>query len=306
MGALSLGACSAGGNNDAGDFGEVSSATVGTSDANPSEDNTTTGAAGEATSLLPVDAVAPTGYTMVTARCAATAATAATDAAAKSDSATPADVHRSPIVFAVPDAWSAMGSGTGGSGTVLSNDADVEFDRESGERVTVDYEWDDRTSDGGIADSSGRSGKTFDYDVSTADKTTTITYDKVATVTVGDQDVDLYYRDPSQAPNDLSKAQYKARINAVEMPRSQMEPNKTTVQSFVVTIEFDPATAVTQDVVETIVGSYNMPTCTWDDLLEEEELTLQIDLNGDGRIMSMADIQKQLQDQMDALEKTRS
>ena len=51
-----------------------------------------------------MDADAPAGYTMVTAR------RDATDAAAESDDATSADVHRSGIVFAVPETWSAMGA----------------------------------------------------------------------------------------------------------------------------------------------------------------------------------------------------
>lgn len=190
---------------------------------------------------------------------------------------------------------------------MMSTDADVEFDLESGEGVTVGYEWDAHTMDGEVADSSGQPWTTFDYEVTTADESTMVSYDEVATVTIEDQDVELYYRDPSQAPDDLSMAQYKARINVLEMPRSQMETDVAMVYSVVVTIEFDPAeSTVTQDVVETIVGSYSMPSCTWDDLLEEQELLLQTDLNGDGEVTSATDTQAELEDTLNDLEQQQS
>ncbi len=184
----------------------------------------------------------------------------------------------------------------------MGTDGDVEFDNESGEEVTVSYEWDNRNMSGEVSDSGGRPQKSFDYEIIKADGSTTVTYKKVSNLTVGDQDVDLYYRDPAQAPDDISKAQYKARINVLELPRSPTEPDVAMMQSVMVTIEFDPAaSAVTQDVISTIIGSLSMPSCTWDDILEEQELMLQMDLNGDGKLRTAADVQKEVEDQLNDL-----
>ena len=301
VGALSLGACSAKSDNSTVGVGKASTTVAQKSTSTSTGGNKPTGAAVEPASLLPVDADAPDGYKTITPLCDAT------DAAANSEDATPDETYRSPIVFSTPDAWVARGLGTGGSGSVMGTDAYVEYELESGKRIKIGYEWDGHTMDGEIADENGEPWKTFDYESSVGDKTTTITYDKVATVTIKDQDVDLYYRDPAQAPDDLSKAQYKARINVVELPKSQTEPGVSDVRSFVVTIEFDPAeTEVTQDVIEKIVGSYSMPTCTWDDLLKTEEVRLQMDLNGDGKVRTVADTQKEIQDQLDNLKKDKS
>lgn len=295
--ALSIGACSASSDKATTDSGKSSTTAAGKSTSNSSTDTKPTGDAVEPTSLLPIDADAPDGYRMVTPRCDAT------DAAAKADDATSDEIHRSGIIFAVPDPWKSMGSGSAGSGSVMGTDADVDFELTSGERIEVAYDWDSRTMNGEIADATGKPWKTFDYESTTGDDTTVITYDKVATVTIGDQDVDLSYRDPAQAPDDLSEAQYKARIDAVELPKSAQMPDVSDVRSFVVTIAFDADAPVTQDVVEKIVGSFSMPTCTWDELLASEELRLQIDLDGDGKVRSAADAQKEIQEKLDDLKK---
>jgi hypothetical protein len=296
VGALTLGACSSSSDDTSTDAGQESSTTTLSTDSE-SPDDTEPMIEAEATALLPIDAEAPAGSTMVTADCTAT------EEAAQLDDAPPADVHRSPIVFAVPDTWAPMGSGSGGSGSVLGTDTDMDFEVDSGDRITIDHEWDSFTMDGEIADFDGDPWTSFDYESSTGDETTEITYDEVATVTIEDQDVDLYYRDPAQAPDDLTTAQYKARIDVAELPSPMAEPGATRTYSLVVTIDFDPEDAtITQDVIEAIVGSYNIPTCTWDDLLQEQELLLQVDLDGDGDVMTQQEAQQELQEQLDDLQ----
>jgi hypothetical protein len=306
VGALTLGACSS--SSDSADT-EPDEAPAPQAQDTDTDTNTDTDASGddeasvasaEATPLLPIDADAPAGYTMVTADCAAT------DEAAQAEDAPTADRYRSPITFAVPDTWTPMAQGSGGSGSVLGTDVSLDFDTEATERVTFDQEWDVYTTDGELADDVGDPWETFDYESTTDGETTVITYDEVATVTIDDQEIDVFYRDPAQAPDELSMAQYKARVAVFEAPLSQFEADVTRVHSFVVTIEFDPAaTDVTLDVVEEIIGSYTIPTCTWEDLIEEQELLLQLDLDGDGEIMSAAEMQAELQEQLEELEELR-
>ncbi len=245
-----------------------------------------------------MDGDAPDAYRMVTAKCPAT------DGASKADDATNAERYRSSIVFAVPESWESMGLGTGGSGSVLGTHTTLNFDTESRERVKIEYDWDTFTVDGGVADYQGKPWKSFDYDIVKDDKTTTITYDKVGTVSVGDQDVDLFSRDPAQAPDDLTGEQYKARIKVLEVPRSTTEPDVSWTHSIVVTIEFGPKVPeVTQDILEKIIGSFGLPTCTWDEVLKTEELRLQLDLDGDGKVMTPQEYQKELQEQLDEMQK---
>lgn len=55
--------------------------------------------------------------------------------------------------------------------------------------------------------------------------------------------------------------------------------------------------------VEAIVGSFNMPTCVWDNVVVKEETMRNIDLNGDGKIKPQSEYQQELQDKLDELKK---
>ena len=296
VGALTLAGCSSSDSTDT-EADEAPAPQVQESDTETSVEEEAPITSAEAVALLPFDAEAPSGYTMVTAECPDT------DEAAQAEDATLAERYRTPITFAVPETWSPMGQGSGGSGSITGTDVELDFDTDSGVRVTVDQEWDSFTMDGEIADDSGEPWESFDYEWSSGDETTMITYDEVATVTIEDQEIALFSRDPAQAPEDLTQAQYKARIDVFEAPRSQFEADATRVSSFVVTIEFaaDDAT-ITQDVVETIVGSYTIPSCTWDELIDEQELLLQLDLDGDGKVKTTAELQQELQEELEALQ----
>lgn len=297
VGALTLGACSSSSDDTDTEADETPATQAQESETEPSVEEEEPVGSAEMTALLPFDAEAPAGSTMITADCDAT------EEAAQAEDATNAERYRNPITFAVPDTWSPMGQGSGGSGSVTGTDTDLSFDDESGARVTVDHEWDSFTMDGEIADSEGEPWESFDYESSSGGETTTITYDEVATVTIEDQEIGVFSRDPAQAPDDLTQAQYKARIEVFEAPESQFEPDATRVHSFVVTIEGavdDPA--LTQEVVETIIGSYNIPTCTWEDLIDEQELLLQLDLDGDGDVMTTEEMQQELQEQLEELQ----
>ena len=298
VGALTLAGCSSG--DDSADdqaADEPMTTQAQESDTDPTVDDEAEVVSAEAIALLPIDADAPDGTTMITAECPET------DEAAEAEDAPTADRYRSPITFAVPDTWTPMGQGSGGSGSITGTDWDLSFDDEADERITVDHDWDPLTADGEIAGPDGEPWESFDEESSKGAATTEITYDEVATVTVGDQDVDVFFRDPAQDPEELTTAVYKARIEVLEVPRSSLEVDETRVHSFVVTIEADAENpALTQDVVETIIGSYTIPECSWDALIDEQELLLQMDLNDDGDVMTAAERQQELQDQLEELQ----
>ncbi|MGB6058318.1 MAG: hypothetical protein WBF71_08620, partial [Microthrixaceae bacterium] len=57
---------------------------------------------------------------------------------------------------------------------------------------------------------------------------------------------------------------------------------------------------IDQATVENIVESFVLPECTWDRVLLDYELMLNLDLNEDGHTRNAEDVKKELQEMMDA------
>lgn len=247
---------------------------------------------------LPLDAEAPSGFRAAAESCRA-----------DPSEPDPDGTYRTWIGYGVPEGWKNAGFSAGGSGGPHDNQA-LKFDVDDGNSlhgmVSVDVEWDDRHPDGTILDSNGDPWETFDYEVTyhgDTERTVEYTYDEVGTVDVGDGAADLYFFDPSQAPDDLgTTAHYKARVDAYELPQSQATLDESTPFSFVVTIEYDTEDeSVTKDQVEQILGSLMMPQCTWDHILGDAELRLGVDLDGDGHARNADDAQEEMQENLDAM-----
>lgn len=298
-----LAGCSTGGGDDAGDAEPRQPATTVDADgsvassedeADPQDDEQAVEATGDPVSHLPFDGEAPDGYRMVSGDCEANAeAQAAAEEAGEYD-------YASPLVFTVPDTWTGAGKGSGGSGGIVGTDVDLTYRTAASDEVEVAFEWDERGPNGEIYDI-GEPWTSFDYDYVAEDVTTVIEYEKVATVDIEDQSVDIFYRDPSQAPDLVDGHEYKARVSTFDLPNSLLTPDGVDQYSVVFAVTFgEDTTEVDQAAVEAIIGSVNLPTCVWDDLLAFEEVTRQTDLNGDGEVKSMEEWQAELMADLEA------
>ncbi len=257
--------------------------------------------------ILPFEVDVPSGFTMLKAQCdpGGPRDPDASAGAGTSDTSDDEPDYSTWITYAVPDSWEAAGHGSGGSGSVTGTDEDRNFRPDGTGDVEVSVDWDNRDFDGNITDNSGGPWESFDYSSSNGEVETTITYENVGTVRAGDQDADLFYLDPAQAPDLVSGNEYKVRLNAFELPKQttggayELEP-----QSFVVTIGFnEETTPVDQETVEAIVESFVLPECSWDSTLLDHELLLNLDLNGDGHIRDSSDVQEEMKDMQEDLEK---
>lgn len=305
VGALVLAGCSSSGGDDTSSEPRKTDTTASTDDesvatdveVDEEDDVAQPIVAGEPVSHLPFDADAPDGYRMITGECKANAeALAALEAAGEYD-------YQSPITFAVPEDWISRGKGSGGSGGVTGTDVDFRYESPNSGEVTIGFEWDDRGPGGEIYDGS-EPWESFDSEITSEDVTTVIEYEQVATVSIQDQTVELFYLDPSQASDLVDGEKYKARVSAFDLPGS-LSNSGVDEYSLVFTVYFDEDTAeIDQDVVEAIIGSINLPTCVWDDLLLSEEVFRQTDLNGDGQVKSMEEWQAEFQKEMDDLAAT--
>lgn len=254
-------------------------------------------ASGEATSYLPIDAAAPSGSRTVAESCGPD-----DDDVDVADGEDPWPKHRSPVLFAVPDGWRNIETSSNGSGYLVGNDVRMRFSTESKDKVEVGFKWDQRNLADEITDPNGDPRTTFDYDSTRGDSSTVIEYDKVATVSIGDQDVDLFYRDPSQAPDHVSGEEYQARVTVMDVTNPEPSSSGTATSSFVLKITFDSdATDMNPDLVESIISSFSLPTCQWDKELLNQEFDRQIDLNGDGVVESYEERQAEQAKRMDEM-----
>lgn len=291
---LTLASCGGGGDSASSDDDSGSVATtVAAESGSPTTTDGPTEAA-EAVAHLPIDGEAQDGFRLGAASCAAE---------------TGDDDYASWVVYGVPEGWVANGFSGGGSGGPHDSQ-ELSFDIDGGNsddgRVTVDVEWDSRSPDGTVLDVNGDPFESFDYEITIhGDETEThpISYEKVATVEVGEGEADLYYRDPTQNTEQLdTTAQYKARVTAYELPKNAPALDELTPYSFVVTVEFDTDdAALEQDMIESILGSFTFPQCTWDKILADAELRLGVDLDGDGHARNAEDAQAELQESLDEL-----
>lgn len=301
VGALILAACGGGGDDDA----VKDRFEAGVEDAATGADETADGAdgdqaeadgrslEGEANSHLPFDGEAPAGFRMVSNGCEAEVDGGDADA--------PAD-YSSPIGYSVPTGWTTGGRSSGGSGGTLGTDVDLRFVTADRSEVTIGYEWDTYGPDNVVHDWEGEPWKTFDYDSSVGDDEARIVYESVSMVTVEDRELELFYLDPTQAPNHVRRAEYKVRVPVMEIIDPNYGPSTPTEQSFVLTIEFpSELSEVTHETAEMIVGSLNMPSCRWDELITDQEMYRRIDLNGDGKIKTVDEGLAEMQDNLDEL-----
>ncbi len=252
---------------------------------------------GEATPFLPFDAVAPSGRRTVAESCGP-------DDDDKVDVANGEDQwpkHRSPMLFAVPDDWHNIQTSTSGT-FFVGNDVRMTFGTGSKDQVDVGIEWDQRNLADEVTDPNGDPRTTFDYDSTRGDSSTVIEYERVATVSIGDQDVEVFYRDPKQAPDHVSGEEYVARVTAMEVTNPEPSSSGTATSSFVLKITFESdATDMTPDLVESIISSFSIPTCQWDQEVLNQEFNRQIDLNGDGNVESFEERQAEQSKRMDEM-----
>lgn len=294
MGALVVGGCSSGGDDGtAADVGDRDASGAAETDSGRSDRDDTDDTddadeaetlAGEPIAHLPFDGEASAGERMLLADCAAN-----DDALAAAEEAGHVE-YASYITFVVPEDWTGAGRSSGGSGGITGNDVTFSFDSVESGKVEVGYAWDRQLADG------DEGWESFDYDYERNGTTTAIEYIQVAMVEVGDQRAELFYRDPSQAPELLEDEQYKVRLAAFDVPHSVLRPGGVDAYSLVFTFTFDEVTSeIDQDTVEATIGSINLPTCVWDELLLFEEVQRQVDLNGDGEVQSMQEWLEELQ-----------
>ncbi len=255
-------------------------------------------ASGKPELMVALDGAAPSGTNMVTAQCELTDE----ELAAEEEADAPSEYH-SDVTYAVPEGWRSTGRGAGSSGGTTGTDVTLTFTLPSKDKVKVEYDWDSRGGKGELRDFNGDVWKSFDYDSKIGDDATRIKYDKVASVSNEDQDIDLFYRDPSQAPNHVKGEQYKARVEMFTLPTRADYGGGFDTYSLVLTIEFDSdIDDVTQKVVETIVATTGMPSCVWDEILISEETMRDMDLDGDGKIKTREEIVAEMQANLDELQ----
>ncbi|MGB3411917.1 MAG: hypothetical protein WBA45_12060 [Microthrixaceae bacterium] len=263
--------------------------------------------------VLPFEVEAPAGFKVLPASCSPGGADdpnrpVSSDAASEDEQSLELK-YATWITYAIPDEWGIGGRSSGGSGGVTGTDVDRTFtvDPENSSKgsVKIAVEWDSRNSDGQVTDWNGDEWKTFDYDSKIGDDEARITFENVATVEVGDQTAELFYMDPAQAPEHESKTQYKVRLSAFEVPSTRTDSGgyELAPYSFLVTVTFDAEDfPIDQATVENVVESFIMPECTWDRVLTDHELRLNLDLNDDGHIRNAEDVQKEIQEMMDVAE----
>lgn len=239
---------------------------------------------GEPVLLLPSSAAAPSGFKLVLAECSPDQ---------------PADdtTYTSEIGFAVPQDWTARAKGSGGSGGLSGTNVDLEFKAGDSAEVEVAYDWDSYGVDGVIT-RDGQPWTTFDYVYQSSEGDSDVTYKEVAKLSVGEQSVELFQRQPSDR---FDNRQYKARVLTWNLPGSQVQPSGEDKYSMVVTVEVDDDAAdIKQETVEQIISSIYLESCVWDDLLLDEEVIRQFDLNGDDKVKTIQEWTEELQAEMKA------
>lgn len=252
--------------------------------------------------VLPFEIEVPSGFRMLPAECDLDDSD---DETADDDDSGDGSDYSTWITYAVPETWTTVGRGSAGSGSVTGSDQDLSFRTgDGGARLNIAVEWDNRDLDGNITDFDGEPWESFDYDSRIGDDETTITYEQVTTLKVGDQQAELYHLDPTQAPDHVSTTQYKVRLEAFELPsRASGGDHELAPESFVVTVELDQDdAALDQATIEAVVESFVLPECSWDKVLSDRELMLNLDLNRDGHIRNAEDVREEIEEMQEGLE----
>lgn len=261
---------------DAGDGGELDLGDDGSSDGD---------ATAEGTDLeivpprfhLPAAADVPSGFEMLPAAC------------------DPPEGEGTWITYAVPEAWENTSRGSGGSGSPLSTSTELGFVRPDAGDVSVDVEPENRMPDGTILDGSGEEWESFDYEITTysddGETTDQIAFESRGTVTVGEQDVEIWVADQAQSEM-LRSTQAKARVEAADLPNPAIgDDDKLAPASFVVTISWDAdAGEVDDGTMGSILRTLTMPECTRDRIVAQSEVQLGVDLDDDGEVATVEDL----------------
>lgn len=220
--------------------------------------------------LLPDTSAAPAGFHTVPAIC---------------DTEADGSNFRAWYTFAVPAEWTPTGR-IGGSTSPHNEGTSLDF---SPNGVRVALEGDTVLDDGSIGDRQGEAWTSFDYDYTVGDETTTVRYEELGTVAIGEQEVAIMTAPHAQAPDILNATEYKARIHAANLYGTFTDGSAYPV-SFVVTITASSdEKELPTEVVEGIVASIAMPECASRHTIVEREASLNIDVDGDGEIATPAD-----------------
>lgn len=315
--ALGLGACGGGGDGDAADPTlpgfpdgiEVPEAETGTDGGSDDPAEPTSEDAPDPIALLPLEARTPDGFRQLAANCdPGYPSDPNRTGSGEPDVEDGEDKYSTWITYAVPEEWGIGGRGAAGSGGVTGTDEDRSFtfdpENSSKGRLEVEVSWANVDSDGKVSTWDGQPWEGFDYEVTIGDDKATITYENVATVSVGDQEVDLFHMDPAQAPDHVSETEYGALIDVMELPGRRVLGGPTSQPYAVfVAISFDgERNPVDQETIEKIVGSFTLPSCTWERTLLDHEMIVSLDLNGDGHIRTPEEAQAELMAELEAMQ----
>lgn len=212
------------------------------------------------------------------------------------------------ITYAVPEGWESTSRSGGGSGSALSTNLELGFDHPQGGRVGVELDPESRQPDGTILSGSGEEFQSFDYEHSVGDDSTTITYDLIETVAIGEQEVEVWKAPRDQAPDFLSTTEHKARFEVASLPNpAPGDDDGYTPASFVLTVAHNPDEVDLDDgTVTTLVESLALPGCTVNEIQLAQEVRFEEDFNGDGEVTTSEDMLEEVQDQLDELTEDNS
>lgn len=207
------------------------------------------------------------------------------------------------ITYAVPEDWDNTSRSGGGSGSPLSTGVELGFDLADGGQVGVELAVEPRQPDGTIMTSSGEEFESFDYEYSVGDDSTTITYDLMETVTVGDQEVEIWKAPKEQAPDFVSTTEHKARFEVASLPNpAPGDDDKYMPASFVLTVSHDPdQVSLDDETVTSLVESLALPECTVDEVQVQQEIRFGEDFNGDGEVTTPEDMMEEMEQQLEEL-----
>lgn len=200
------------------------------------------------------------------------------------------------ITYAVPADWDNTSRSSGGAGSPLSTSTELGFVRPDAGDVSIDLEPENRMPDGTILDGSGEEWESFDYEITTysdeGETTTEVTFESRGSVTVGEQDVEIWIAEQSQAPDELRSTRAMARVELADLPNPAVgDDDKVRPASFVVTISWDAEDGDLDDgTMGRIIESLTLPDCSRERIVAQEEVQLGEDLDGDGDVATAQDL----------------
>lgn len=227
--------------------------------------------------ILPAESTVAAGFVEVAAECADPGGYAA------------------PLALTVPDGWEARGLGSAGGGSPLTGNVDLTFSTPEG-NVVVGIDHDSVGPDGTVL-VNGEPFESFDYDYETfsssgEDGSGTISFEKVADVSVGDQEVELWVADQAQGSSFSSMTEHKARVRTADLTNpARGDSDGLTPASMVISVSHDAeSTDVSTDDVAGIVAGLALPDCAWAQEVARLEMTFGEDLDGDGSVATPQDL----------------